>query len=70
MVRNTYGEQKLTIEQMHPNRKLAAETGHKHYFTGKTCKHGHIAPRMTRNATCVICNREHTKSSVRRKNCK
>ena len=25
------------------------------YFTGKPCKHGHIAERYTRSGTCVVC---------------
>jgi hypothetical protein len=27
------------------------------YFTGKPCKHGHVAKRQVLNATCVECQR-------------
>jgi hypothetical protein len=27
------------------------------YFTGKPCKYGHLAERMTSNKTCVECHR-------------
>ena len=32
----------------------AKATGATHYFTGKPCKHGHIAPRKTKGA-CIEC---------------
>jgi len=35
-------------------RKQAKEQGLKHYFTGKPCKHGHIAKRVTAGG-CVEC---------------
>lgn len=28
-----------------------------HYFTGKTCKHGHVDQRYTKNRKCVSCSR-------------
>jgi hypothetical protein len=27
------------------------------YFTGKPCRHGHVATRRVANATCVECER-------------
>lgn len=42
---------------MHANRSSALEAGELRYFTGKPCKHGHIAQRFTGNATCVECHR-------------
>lgn len=33
----------------------AKETNDKQYFTGKPCKHGHVAPRFTRNRICITC---------------
>ena len=29
-----------------------------HYFTGKPCKRGHIAPRFTSNRRCMECHKE------------
>lgn len=38
-------------------RKDALAEGHPRYFTGKPCKHGHIAERVIPQGTCVECNR-------------
>jgi hypothetical protein len=38
-------------------RKEAREAGLKQYFTGKACIHGHIAPRLVSNKTCIECDR-------------
>ena len=27
-----------------------------YYFTGKACKHGHIAPKLRCSKYCVVCN--------------
>lgn len=27
----------------------------RHYFTGRPCKHGHVAPRYVQSCTCVEC---------------
>jgi hypothetical protein len=35
--------------------------GLKHYFTGKPCKHGHIAERVARSGRCLECERERTR---------
>lgn len=35
----------------------AAAVGSRFYFTGKQCKHGHIAPRYTKAGGCVQCQR-------------
>lgn len=37
-------------------RKKAMEKGLKRYFTGKPCKHGHVAERYTVSRHCSICN--------------
>lgn len=37
------------------SRKQAKELGLKFYFTGKPCKHGHIAQRRTSNGFCLGC---------------
>ncbi len=39
-------------------RKIAREQGLIRYFTGKPCKHGHVAERMVSNKQCVECGRE------------
>lgn len=36
-------------------RKEAKEKGLKRYFTGKPCKHGHVAERVTSQAVCLEC---------------
>jgi hypothetical protein len=36
-------------------RSVAKAKGLLTYFTGRPCPHGHVAPRRTDNATCVIC---------------
>lgn len=36
-------------------RKEAREKGLKRYFTGKPCRHGHIAERRTDTAQCCEC---------------
>lgn len=37
------------------SRSEAREIGATRYFTGKPCKHGHVAERYTVKATCVTC---------------
>ena len=36
-------------------RKQAQEQGLTHYFTGKPCKHGHLAQRLVSNRGCCLC---------------
>jgi len=49
------------------NRADAKAQGARHYFTGKPCKHGHIALRETKGA-CVECRKlEHQESYASRK---
>lgn len=43
------------------SRKEAKERGLKRYFTGKPCKHGHIAERLVSNSTCFECTAERQK---------
>ncbi len=40
------------------SRKKALAEGLARYFTGKPCKHGHVAQRYTRNRGCVRCRNE------------
>ncbi len=39
------------------NRMDAANIGSYKYFTGKPCKHGHIAERYTKTCVCVECHK-------------
>lgn len=39
----------------------ARKTNNKYYFTGKPCKHGHIAKRTTIDNNCSVCNSNRTK---------
>ena len=42
-------------------RKEAKEKGLTRYFTGKPCKHGHVAERYTIYKDCVVCKNESSK---------
>ena len=44
------------------SRKQALADGLSHYFTGKPCKFGHIAPRNTGSSNCHECWRNSTKA--------
>ena len=39
------------------SRAEAKAKGLRFYFTGKPCKHGHVAKRKVLNAVCVDCER-------------
>jgi hypothetical protein len=43
-------------------RAEAKATGATHYFTGKPCKYGHVAPRLTKG-TCTVCREIEWKAS-------
>jgi len=43
-------------------RQEAVQLGLSRYFTGKPCKHGHIAERLTRNHCCSVCANERAKA--------
>lgn len=49
--------QQRTEAQPIVSRREARANGAKHYFTGKPCKRGHIAPRSVAEKKCVDCNR-------------
>jgi len=55
MTDKTYGRDKLTVGQMHSNKKDALTAGQSHYFTSKPCIHGHLSPRRTINTGCIGC---------------
>lgn len=56
LYKKAYGRDRLTIEEMTTNREDCRKAGHSHYFSGKPCKYGHIAPR-TKRGDCNECNR-------------
>lgn len=58
----------INIEEMRSNMGDAKKAEHSHYFTGRPCKHGHLAPRTTGNATCVQCARTHSSKYQKEKN--
>src|SRR6056300_394141 len=37
-------------------RAKAKAEGKTRYYTGKPCKHGHVAERQTSNGTCTVCS--------------
>ncbi|MFA5907046.1 MAG: hypothetical protein WC836_24175, partial [Desulfobacula sp.] len=41
------------------NRQNADKAGHSYFFTGKPCRHGHIAPRTVSGTVCVDCRSIH-----------
>jgi hypothetical protein len=45
-------------------RKEAAQQGLSRYFTGKPCKHGHIAERQTGKGVCIACKRDWEKQNT------
>ena len=53
------------------SRSEALKTGAHRYFTGRPCKHGHIAERLTSNGSCQECTgykgnayEKHTRVSI------
>jgi hypothetical protein len=44
-------------------RARAKAAGLKRYFTGKPCKYGHIAERLTRTGFCAVCYKLWTKAN-------
>ena len=46
----------MNTDNLPTNRAEAKSSGATHYFTGKPCKHGHIAPRVTAGA-CIVCRK-------------
>ncbi len=43
-------------------RSDALAAGHKYYYTGTTCKNGHVAKRRARDAGCMECRRSQCRS--------
>ncbi len=40
-------------------KEIAKANGEMYYFTGKSCRRGHIANRFTANSVCVECDKFH-----------
>lgn len=49
----------------YPTLDEARRTGAAYYFTGKPCKHGHIAPRRTSDSWCMECGRQQSRARYR-----
>jgi 5-methylcytosine-specific restriction endonuclease McrA len=52
---------KFICEELPKTRSEAKSIGTMHYFTGETCKNGHVAPRFVNCGRCLICTREWNK---------
>lgn len=50
-----YGAKRVPTDQMLSTRQEASAAGHRFYFSGEICKHGHKAPRYTSSSMCVTC---------------
>lgn len=48
------------------SRKKAKSLGMKFYFTGKSCKHGHVSERYTGNGNCVSCSMDRETSEYKK----
>ncbi len=44
-------------------RSAAIEAGVNRYYTGKPCKRGHLAERVTSTSTCIICKQEQERNA-------
>ena len=44
------------------SRKEAKQSGEYLYYTGKPCKHGHVAERYTNNAMCTVCSKKYARA--------
>jgi len=56
-----------TVFQLLVKRKDALELGLKRYFTGKPCKRGHVAERITSSKECMGCLPEKNAEAKRRR---
>jgi len=62
----TYGWDRLKISDMFRTQKEAQKANHSHFFTGKPCRNGHIAPR-TKRGECNQCVRDSAKRSIKKR---
>ena len=56
--------EKLTCENLPKTAAEAKKQGIKRFFTGKSCKNGHIAERKACDGTCVVCARDINLKSI------
>lgn len=54
----------MNLNSLPKTRKEAVATGSKYYFSGEPCNHGHICERLTKNWTCLECQRNINKKST------
>jgi len=40
----------------------ARDRGQRYYFTGRPCKHGHVALRVVESGTCYECMKQHVRN--------
>src|SRR5574337_768092 len=52
------------------SRAFAQEQGLTRYYTGKPCKHGHLAERYTSSAACVECSSSYVYDKDKRRKSK
>jgi hypothetical protein len=63
----------MATEQLKPwaykpqERSAALEYGLTQYFTGRPCKHGHIAMRSSSSGTCIECAKKHQKQNLKKR---
>ncbi|WIO73367.1 HNH endonuclease signature motif containing protein [Porticoccaceae bacterium LTM1] len=56
----------VDLSNLPSSRAEAKVVGSKHYFTGKECKRGHIARRITSNKACSSCHLINYRNTVER----
>ena len=64
-ITGTFGHDRLTIEQMKSKKEDALKAGHSHYFTGRPCRNGHLAPR-TKRGECNECVRDYSRNHLKK----
>jgi hypothetical protein len=50
-----YNEKRRSRREV-KERQLAQEAGLTHYYTGETCKHGHLSKRRVKDRVCMACD--------------
>ena len=67
MLLNGVDHTEVDFKEFPQSRKKAKEIGSTRYFTGKECKHGHVALRYAIGGVCTVCARE-SSHRIRKKN--
>lgn len=47
------------MDELPKTRKEAIALGKSEYFTGKSCKWGHLVPRLVNDRNCPVCRNEY-----------